>query len=56
MEELKLKRSAINQKIAERVQRLPAAEIRRLAASVTARQALAAETKMIFNQDRKELK
>jgi hypothetical protein len=56
MEELKLKRSALNQRIAERVQRLPAAEIRRLANSTAARQKLAAETKMIFNQDRKETK
>jgi hypothetical protein len=50
------KLDATTQAIAERVKQLPAAEIRRLAASVTARQALAAETKMIFNQDRKETK
>jgi hypothetical protein len=47
-------RSDLNQKIAERVKQLSGAAIRRLAASVTARQALAAETEKLLQQQRKE--
>jgi hypothetical protein len=53
MEELKLKRSALNQKIAERVLKLPSAEVRRLASSAAARQKLAAETEKLYNSERK---
>jgi hypothetical protein len=44
------KLDATTRAIAERVRQLPSAEVRRLANSTAARQKLAAETKMIFNQ------